>query len=239
MLILRPVRTIDRFTRPTTPGSYGTDSDHKAKGPPIKFETSSRGSLTSLLRVLSDAPISERMRIVYRIGYAKTAPRLRVINSPAVTPELLDFNGESKRSTWPMKGGLLVEADATLDIRTFYFLAPGALVYRDSLLVKFEDFYWVSREGAEVLPLRCGDVSFEAVNIVDFLKPPHEPNQPNLPPCPVDKHYSAVFRIAGRPKTDLFCVSGVAGVDLNEFKGVYDHCGFEGLTFTEIWRGEE
>jgi hypothetical protein len=32
-------------------------------------------------------------------------------------------------------------------------------------------------------------------------------------------------------------VSGV-GNSMSEFKGVYDHYGFTGLRFTEIWRGD-
>src|SRR5258706_6053717 len=178
------------------------------------------------------------MKTVYKIGYSITAPRLRAVGSEDHPPSFLRFNGESKLIVWP-KEGLQVAGESRFDnIFAFYNLAPGVLVYRDDLLVKCEEVFWLSREGTERLPLRCGSVSLEVANVVDFLSPESGGARTGRPPCPVDKHYKAIIRIRGQSETDLFCVSGVAGIELNEFKGVYDYFGFKGLTFTQIWRGE-
>src|SRR5260221_60203 len=96
------------------------------------------------------------MKTVYKIGYSITAPRLRAVGSEDHPPSFLRFNGESKLIVWP-KEGLQVAGESRFDnIFAFYNLAPGVLVYRDDLLVKCEEFFWLSREGTERLPLRCG-----------------------------------------------------------------------------------
>jgi hypothetical protein len=117
----------------------------------------------------------------------------------------------------------------------FYSFAPGALVVRVEVIQNCEDFYYMSRDGTESSELRCGDVSFEVINVVDFLPPP-APEAGCDAPCLVDRYYSALFRMKAR-SSEIFCIQGVTSPDMNEFKQVYDHYGFKGLNFHEIWTG--
>lgn len=178
------------------------------------------------------------MKTVYLIETDSSAPRLQLQSSALDPADLLTFDGRSKKDMWP-KPAAEVRVAAVLPESpyVFYQFAPGALVIREDVLTECEDFYWVSRESNESLLLRHGATAFEVINIIDFLSPPSLEEARGEPPCPVDKYYTALFRIKGRPPEQLFCVSGVDN-PLNEFKGVYDHHGFTGLRFTEIWSGD-
>jgi|GEM_PF-6772292 len=84
--------------------------------------------------------------------------------------------------------------------------------------------------GYERLSMQADGVQFSAINFVDFLPLSVD----GKAPCPVDRFIAPVFRLQSRNPTELFCISGFE-VPFDEFKPVYDHFGFEGLTFEEIW----
>ncbi len=174
------------------------------------------------------------MKAVYRIETETDAPRLTLVEPTPELEGLLHFNGRPKLDLWPtepppdVRVGEMPESPYM-----FYFLAPGALVVRQDVLETCEDFYWVTQDGCEPLPLRSGDVRFEVIHPVNIL-----PSGRGGPPCPIDRYCSALFRIEGFAE-QVFCAEGVSGVPLNEFKQVYEEFGFSGLRFIEIWRGEE
>jgi hypothetical protein len=176
------------------------------------------------------------MKAVYMVGTDANAPRLEFAEAVSGASELLNFDGRPRADVWPKPAPQVRAESLPESLHVFFRFAPGALVVREDVLGVCEDFKWVSCEGSEPLLIRQGEIRFEVINIVDFLSPPR-PGTPGAPPCPVDSHYKALFRIRGRPERQLFCVSGV-GNPMNEFKGVYDEYGFTGLRFTEIWRGE-
>lgn len=170
---------------------------------------------------------------MYLVETDELAPALKLVRPEAVDPTLLTFDGSPKRDRWPTKPPPEVKPTALPDSPyVFYRFAPGALVVRADAL-DCDDFYYVTRDGNEPLPLRCGDVWFEVINIVDSIGPPDEGSAP----CAVDQYYAALFRLEGRAGSEVFCVRGV-NHPANEFKSVYETHGFTGLRFVEIWSGE-
>jgi hypothetical protein len=175
------------------------------------------------------------VKTVYRVDTDLDAPRLELEDSESLPPELLTLDGQPKADVWPNPVPRIRTESLPGSLFVFFRFATGVFVVREDVLPACEDFYWVCREGNELLSLKGGVISFAVVNPIEFLAPP-EPT-PGGSPCPVDRHYSALFRIEGKPSHEIFCVSGV-GNPMNEFKGVYEQYGFTGLRFTEIWRGQ-
>src|SRR4051812_2090417 len=108
------------------------------------------------------------MKAAYQIRSSSSAPRLTVVD-PRVSDDLLRFDGRSKLDRWPMDGLKVEVSHVPSTLYAFFHLVPGLIVYQDRLLRECEDFYWVSRESAELLPFRCGSMSLEGCHIVDSL----------------------------------------------------------------------
>jgi hypothetical protein len=177
------------------------------------------------------------MKSVWQLETEASAPRLEIVSSAIDVAELCMFDGQEKWRIWPKDPPPEVRASRELESAyVFYSFAPGVLAVRSDVFTACEDFHWVTRDGCERLPLKAGTMWFEVIHPVVFLPGPGR--DADSPPCAVDGYYAALFRIEGRPADELFCVSGVTGVPLNEFKPVYEEYGFTGLRFTEIWRGE-
>lgn len=169
---------------------------------------------------------------VYLVKTDESAPALALSRPGTMDGSRLAFDGHRKRDWWPTKPPPEVTAEVIpASPYVFYRFAPGALVVREDAF-DCDDFYYLTRDGNEPLPLKCGDVWFEVINIVDTIGPPGEGSAP----CAVDQYYSALFRLEGRG-AEVFCVSGVSH-PANEFKSVYESYGFTGLSFVEVWRGE-
>jgi hypothetical protein len=177
------------------------------------------------------------MKAVYLVKADTAAPRLELATPDRDTAVLSKFVGQDKSQIWPTTRLQLRAVPLAEHVLTFYDLAPGALAFRDAAFQACESFYWLARDYNEFLDAQCGDIPFCVLNPQNLLPPPDDVSGPNPPPCVVDRYYSAIFRIDGRPEDQIFCIEGVTR-PLNEFKSVYDFHGFTGLTFTEIWRGE-
>jgi hypothetical protein len=177
------------------------------------------------------------MKVVYQLTTDASAPSVEIVGGMGSLDALLTFDGQEKWRAWPKEPPPEVRIDRAQDSPfVFYRLAPGALVVRSDVFTTCEDFHWVTRDGCERLPLKAGATWLEVIHPVVVL--PVRVGGVNGPPCDVDGYHSALFRIEGRPTEHLFCVSGVSGVPLDDFKSVYDEYGFTGLHFSEIWRGE-
>jgi len=177
------------------------------------------------------------MVCVYQIGCAPEAPGLEVLTSQDA--KLLVFDGQQKAAKWPLGGLEVKPTGPEKDVFWFYRLAPGVLVYREDVIAACDDFYWIATQNIEPLQARCGDVLFNVINIVDFMDPlrPGEPGYDVGAPCNVSSFYTPILKIKGRPPTDLYCISGLTN-PMNEFKAVYEHHGFKGLTFRVMWTGQ-
>ena len=113
------------------------------------------------------------------------------------------------------------------------------MIYREDVIEVCDHFYWIATQNIEPLHLVSGKVVFNLMNIIDFMDPlrPGEPGYESGAPCRVDSFYAPIIKMKGRSPSDLYSVSGLTN-PMNEFKAVYDHFGFKGLTFNEVWSGK-
>lgn len=165
---------------------------------------------------------------VFRIINAPDAPRLRLADPLAFGPSFMRFDGEEKGRYSPDRAFDVVPDPCGGD-HQFYNFAPGVLAGPVAGLCECSDMLYATG-GAERLSLLAGTVPFTAINPLDPL--------PALEAGPVPfsgAYFMPVFRLRGQNPSDLFCISGVA-TPMDEFKNVYDHHGFSGLIFEEVWR---
>lgn len=174
------------------------------------------------------------MVCVHQIEFAPGTPRLEVLNPQDA--KLLVFDGERKAERWPSGGLAVKRTKLEDDLFQFYQLAPGALAYREELIAACDDFYWIASQHSELLQVRCGEAILNVINIIAFMEPLQrdELGYETGTPCNVISFYAPIFKIRGRPPMDLYCLSGLTN-PMNEFKPVYDHYKFKGLTFPSIW----
>jgi hypothetical protein len=128
------------------------------------------------------------------------------------------------------------QVDRPAHSRQFCALVPGTLVVPANA---FEDasgvtsMYYALWWKTQRIDLHA-DGAYYACIIPDLTL---EPDPRSGAPCHIDAVYASVFRIAGRPPTEIYCTSGVVtGGD--EFPHIYKIEGFHGLEFELVWEGE-
>lgn len=165
---------------------------------------------------------------LFRITNDPDAPRLRLANPSLYKDSFMRFEGEQKGPYSPDRAFDVI-ADPCENVLQFYNSAPGVLAGPVDGLCECSDMLYATG-GTERLMLEAGDVPFTAINPID----PFPPLQMGSVPFPKG-WFAPVFRIQDQNPLDLICISD-AVVPMDEFKNVYDHYGFKGLMFEEIWR---
>lgn len=176
---------------------------------------------------------------VFRLETAGTCPRLALTDLSAGSPE--DWvRGIDVPDNNQLRGSRLRVISTAIDRpaqeREFCALTPGTLVVPEQSLDDGSGpnsvYYalWMATQRV--------DLDVDGTPFVCFI--PYvilEPDRRSGAPCPVDRFYFPVFRIAGRPPSEIYCASGVIeGGD--EFVHVYETDGFRGLDFELVWQGE-
>ena len=139
------------------------------------------------------------------------------------------------------QSGPLRTIDAQIDrpahAREFCALAPGTLVIPEDALDDESgptDMYYALWWEQKRIGLKAGAADYACI-IPNLTL---EPDRCSGAPCPVDGVYASVFRIAGRPPSEIYCTSGIHPVGGNEFLPIYHEGGFRGLDFELVWEGE-
>jgi len=173
------------------------------------------------------------MKKIYRILSAPDAPLLEILENQPYAHLFTEFLGESLIGALPDE--LLVgRLSNHREWNQFYRIAPGGLAVSEEAWEKCMNMYYVitGMNNIELVSIRTVEANMRVIIPRDVLPATADASLP----CDL-KYASSLFRIAGRPKTELFCLEGTE-VPGDEFKYVYDKFGFEGLIFEEIWRGE-
>lgn len=176
---------------------------------------------------------------VFKLTTGKTCPRLTVIDPSASWPS--DWvHGIGIPGSGEITIGKVRVVTAQIDRpphrREFCALGSGVLA------VKEDDLDGDSGPNSMYFALwketQRVDLDVKGIPFACFI--PNltlEPDPRSGAPCRIDGVYASVFRIAGRPPTEIYCTSGVV-VGGDEFPHVYDSEGFSGLDFELVWEGE-
>ena len=172
---------------------------------------------------------------VYRINLAPDAPKVLLPESEPYTKGLQELRGQNIVPLLPSGGkewfkGKLSSYGGWNQI---YAIAPGGFAVSEESWDHSMSMYYLLEYGdTEIPPIVAEECSLRIVNPLQILPPARHDGEF----CDLT-HSTRLFRIAGQPPTDLFCLEGTE-VPGDEFKYIYDEAGFKGLEFEAVWQGD-
>jgi len=169
------------------------------------------------------------MKGIYRITACRDAASLSIDDNEPYARRFEEFTGESLIELSPNDSfrGQVSDVRAW---NAFYRIAPGGMAISEEAWLHCMDMYYVITENdVELLSVQTNVGDMRIVNPREYLPVSSDPSIP----CDL-KYANTLFRIEGRPRTDIYCLEGLAVPD-NEFKYYYEKFGFSGLEFELIW----
>ncbi|TLD69547.1 hypothetical protein FEM03_16435 [Phragmitibacter flavus] len=168
---------------------------------------------------------------IYQVTVAADAPVMK-LKDAAQNAGLLPFDGSEKSDLSPKKSFEVVHESRVVDPKSFWFLAPGVLVYPEAMIGEdvYESPYYSWAYDVELLSMVSETDHFWAMNTTQVFPHPNTGYVFNL------KYNYPLFRLEGEAKTDLFCLEGQESTG-DELLVNYRQYGLSGLTFEEFWVG--
>jgi hypothetical protein len=169
------------------------------------------------------------MKRVFRIAVSDSAPRVEFSPDEPYYEGLRELNGKSISGLVPADDAFRGTLTEHGEWNQFYNVAPGAFAVSEEAWDRCMDLYYLLEYGDIEIPwIVTRECALRLVNPLQVL--------PSISSSTLGQA-NKIFRIGERPTSELFCLEGTS-VHADEFKYIYDHFGFQGLEFTEIWHEE-
>lgn len=141
---------------------------------------------------------------------------------------LLPFDGSPRSHLSPDRPFAVTHTLPVQSPKQFWFLAPGVLVYPESMIGKnvYDSPYYCWADDAELLSLVSETDAFRAINTEQIYPHPKTGYEFDL------RHTYPLFRIAGRSSDELYCLEGCM-VESDGLMATYLEHGLTGLDFEE------
>lgn len=172
---------------------------------------------------------------IYRIKLAADAPKVLLPESEPYTKRLQELCGQRIVPLLPSGGAEWFKGKLSSygGWNQIYAIAPGGFAVSEESWDHSMSMYYLLEYGdTEIPPIVAEECALRIVNVLQILPPARHDGEF----CDLT-HSTQLFRIAGQPATDLFCLEGTE-VPGDEFKYIYDEAGFEGLEFEPVWQGD-